>query len=473
MQSTGRAPMFNHQRMCLNKAMEEPRWLFACDTGTGKTRIGLELVDQKRPINADTRALILSPLPIIEAAWLTQAKEWTPWLKVVNGRNQKKKSFPKFWDAMVWNYESLTALYKKTHPKRSQRIPAAKRRELLAEWEAFKARFHLVVLDESVKIKSYNSKVWQAVDDLCDDSMEYVYPMSGCPAPNSPLEYYTQQKLVRNPNFEKWATWRMFRAEFYYQPVNEQAWLWEPLYPDAEERIVELCKARTTYVSKEDCLDLKDPVYEPRPVFLNKAEKDAYNEMRREFIIQLTENPLDVVIAQNVLSQVMKLRQMTAGFVANDLGWHEIGETKLKALKEILDEIGNKQVLIFGQFRAEIERIARTLGDSAEILYGGMSDSERERVVKGFIDGTYQYLVAHPASAKYGFTFVNATYCIWASMSYNYDEWYQGNQRIHRYGQDVSTTHLALLAEGTIDEVIYDAVQGKHNLKERLLEMLK
>lgn len=492
--------MFKHQIRCVEIARKNPRWLFACDTGTGKTRLGYEIhknkclptfilskpceipdwrpgsfipapQELKEPIIPKMKTLVLCPKPIIEDAWLKQAEEWVPDLKVVNGRHRDKKHFPKDWDIMILNYEVITNMYKRTHPK-VRGSTAKQRRELLAEWDEFRNQFDMKILDESVKVKGFNSKVAIAIASLCEDT-KFVYLMSGCPAPNGPLEYYNQQNIVNNPHFQQWATWRVFRMQFYYQPRQEHNWLWEPLYEDSEEQIIELCKERTTYIKKEDCMDLPPQVYETRTVTMSKSERDAYEEMRREFILQLSENPGDVVIAQNVLSQVMKLRQMTAGFIANELGWHEIGTTKLTALKELLDEIGNKQVVIFGQFRRELERIVKTLGDRATILYGGMSDKERTASTSGFTDGKYQYLVAHPATAKYGYTWTNATYCIWPSLSHSFDEWYQGNQRIHRYGQKVSTTHIALLAEDSIDEVIYDVVQGKGDLNKSLLEMLK
>jgi SNF2 family DNA or RNA helicase len=485
-------------------ARKNNRYLFACDTGTGKTRLGYEIFkdknlpvmlikDEKKFRNAvwvpgefipadsldivetirpELKCLVLCPMPIIEDAWLKQAKEWVPDLTVVNGRHRKKKHFPKNWDIMILNYETITAMYKKTHPK-VRGSTASQRRDLLEQWDEWRGQFDMIILDESVKIKGFTSKVYESVNSLCEDT-SYVYLMSGCPAPNGPLEYYNQQKLVHNPHFDKWATWRVFRMQFYYQPRQEHTWLWEPLFEDSEEQIIELCKEKTVFIQKEDCLDLPPQIYETRTVTMAKKEKEAYNEMKREFILQLTENPGDAVVAQNVLSQVMKLRQMTAGFVANEMGWHEIGTTKLNALKEILDEIGDKQVLIFGQFRREIERIVSTLGDKAEKLYGGMSESDRRQSVDRFMSGECQYLVAHPATAKYGFTFTNASYCIWTSISDNFDEWYQGNQRIHRYGQDVSTTHIALLAEDSIDQRIYNnSLMRKGDLNKSLLEMLK
>jgi SNF2 family DNA or RNA helicase len=49
----------------------------------------------------------------------------------------------------------------------------------------------------------------------------------------------------------------------------------------------------------------------------------------------------------------------------------------------------------------------------------------------------------------------------------------QSQDRIHRIGQNTKCTYHYLLAHGTIDEVIYQAVQEKKDLSESVLQYLK
>jgi SNF2 family DNA or RNA helicase len=50
---------------------------------------------------------------------------------------------------------------------------------------------------------------------------------------------------------------------------------------------------------------------------------------------------------------------------------------------------------------------------------------------------------------------------VYYSISYNFEELYQSRDRIHRKGQMQPCTYISLLAEGTIDEVIYNVVNKK------------
>ena len=49
----------------------------------------------------------------------------------------------------------------------------------------------------------------------------------------------------------------------------------------------------------------------------------------------------------------------------------------------------------------------------------------------------------------------------------------QSQDRIHRIGQQHKCTYHYLLADGTIDEVIFKAVQEKKDLSESVLAYLK
>ena len=55
----------------------------------------------------------------------------------------------------------------------------------------------------------------------------------------------------------------------------------------------------------------------------------------------------------------------------------------------------------------------------------------------------------------------NCTYAIYYSMSYSFEDFYQSHDRIYRKGQTQGCTYIFLVAEGTIDEDIYDAVVQK------------
>jgi SNF2 family DNA or RNA helicase len=176
------------------------------------------------------------------------------------------------------------------------------------------------------------------------------------------------------------------------------------------------------------------------------------------------------VLATTALTELMKARQLTSGFCYGREGIHLLGHSKLKELKDLLDEIGNKPVIIWCNFQQEVELLLREIPDSVA-LWGGTDD--RQAVIKQFKNGTATRLIANPQSAAHGLTFVNAANAIYYSMSYSYELMKQSQDRIHRIGQGKKCTYHYLLADGTIDEVIYQAVQEKKDLSESVLAYLK
>ena len=116
---------------------------------------------------------------------------------------------------------------------------------------------------------------------------------------------------------------------------------------------------------------------------------------------------------------------------------------------------------------------AEARGITFALLDGETPDGEREEIVRNFQAGYYRALFAHPRSAAHGLTLIKATRTIWASPTYNLEHFSQGNRRIHRAGQTEKTETIVIVAEGTIDEKVYLALQEKRVRMDSLLEELK
>ena len=81
-------------------------------------------------------------------------------------------------------------------------------------------------------------------------------------------------------------------------------------------------------------------------------------------------------------------------------------------------------------------------------------------------------LFAHPASAGHGLTLTRGTATIWPSPTYNLEHYLQGLKRIHRIGQTEKTETIVVLAEGTVDEKVWAALETKNINMAALLEEL-
>jgi SNF2 family DNA or RNA helicase len=98
---------------------------------------------------------------------------------------------------------------------------------------------------------------------------------------------------------------------------------------------------------------------------------------------------------------------------------------------------------------------------------------DRPGIVDEFQHGDYRVLFAHPASAGHGLTLTKGTATIWASPTYNLSWYKQGLKRVHRIGQTEKTETIMVVAEDTIDEKVYAALQGKNFNMTALLSELE
>ena len=102
-----------------------------------------------------------------------------------------------------------------------------------------------------------------------------------------------------------------------------------------------------------------------------------------------------------------------------------------------------------------------------------MWNPDKPHIEADFQAGRYQVLFAHPASAGHGITLTKGTATIWASPTYNLEHFLQGLKRVHRIGQKEKTETIVVIAEGTIDEKVWEALQGKKVRMEALFAALK
>ena len=197
-------------------------------------------------------------------------------------------------------------------------------------------------------------------------------------------------------------------------------------------------------------------------------ERKAYKEMED---LLITEIDGVEVTAQIALTKLMKLRQVTAGFLYSATGAAlQIGSSsKLKELEEVLEELGSQPVIIWVQFHHEVTAIQKLISDKyganqVTTLYSETPD--RDESINKFKNNEVRYLIAHPRSAAHGLTFVNCSAMVFFSLDYSYEAHAQARDRIHRIGQSKSCLYVYLVAKDSIDEELLKVLQRKQSLQD-------
>lgn len=446
--------LYTYQRRLFNRVKNLHGFAFFMDCGTGKTPVAIELIKHHKE-----RTLVICKRRAVSNVWIPHLKTWAPHLKVVNGREKDGHTCMEC-DVWVVNYEKVRKY----------------------DDDFFRA-FSLVILDESHKIKSVKAKITKFILARAD-LFKHRYVLSGSPAPNTQLEYWPQMNFVNpyilNPELkEEWNKCKLhlnrhyyaWRMRYFYN-FGFGGYLWKCTNAEAAA-IMQRIKRQAVFLSKDDCLDLPPQVFIERSFKMDGRTKKIYEKMEKENIAKYRKKE---ALAENELVEIMKLRQITSGFFIDEYGQvADFSDAKYEILEEVLEEIGDKQAIIWTQFHHEVKKICemKQVRDCHSLLIGNMSDKKADKSIYDFSKGLTQYLVAHPGSGGESLNFTNCTYNVFFSQSHSLLEWDQAISRTHRAGQTKKVTYISINAENTIDGKIYKAVRRKESVSKALLSMLR
>ena len=443
--------LFAHQERAVRIAHKIPRFLYALDCGTGKT-ISMLAVCQAIPM----RTLVVCPKSIMRPAWVRDAEHF-PTLKTVvladSSKARRKANIDAAWDIGIINFDQFKS--ERQHLER--------------------AGVRRLIVDESSKMKNHEAQITKeliAFADKCDS----VYLLSGTPAPNNVTEYWAQIRAIRRDLsgdlFWKWAYYyatpkkRKVYAKGGSRDVIES---WSQT--DAQRAAFEAMMSKCSWaLRKEDALDLpkQTDVVVRFPLV---EEADHYARAVDALRIELDgEDPHKI----NAEAALMKLRQISGGFVIVDGRPRSIGTSKLDVLRETLDQIGPRPCLIWAEFRHEIDAIRDVCverGESVEYI-DGRTSGDAGAIAARFQEGKTLRLVCHPAAAGHGITLTRASYSIYYSLGFSYELYKQSRDRIHRAGQTMPCTYYILVGEDTVDESALGVVRGKGTAADAIIAAL-
>ena len=438
-------PCFEHQNRAIAAAMLQPRLWINAAYGTGKTRIALEIIKRKK-----AKALVIAPLTLIETSW---RGDWERF-----GYNQTTQ----FWNmrdekyCVLGNFSSLLGI---VNPETFIKKPPG------GEWD-------MLVFDEASRLKCRTTKIAKAVYEM-SKRVKSVYLLSGNLAPNSEEEYFSPIRCLDETVFGSsyyGFMGRYFNASQGYAPGGVKFKKWA-IKPEMRQDLAERLKKVSIRIGKEDAPELPPQTFITREVELEPEQRKIYETIKRDKILELQGK---TVVAQNVIVELLRLRQAASGFLyAPDGTALGVGVAKLDALRSVLEEIGSEQVVIFSCWKEEIRQIKELLGEKAGCVYGEATEGEKNEAIKAFQGGDIRYLICHPRSGGVGLNLQRASYAVYASLDYSLEGYEQSLARIHRSGQTRACTYTFLIAKDTIDAEVHKALLKKANVNKVLAELMR
>jgi SNF2 family DNA or RNA helicase len=128
--------------------------------------------------------------------------------------------------------------------------------------------------------------------------------------------------------------------------------------------------------------------------------------------------------------------------------------------------------VVIARFIPEIHAIGKLLTKKG-IRYAQISGEikDRDAQVAAFQnDSGVTVFVGQIATAGLGITLTAASTMVFYSMDYSMSNYEQTRARIHRVGQRQPCTYIHLVAKGTVDEKVLQALRDKANLAKALVD---
>lgn len=209
-------------------------------------------------------------------------------------------------------------------------------------------------------------------------------------------------------------------------------------------------------VEVDEVMDLPPFIDDNRYFRLEGEAARIYHELSEEMVAEIQGG---LVTASNVLVRLIRLAQITSGYVRDDEHVdHKVSEAKSDLLRDLLEDIPlTEPVVIFCRFRPDLD-IARAVSAKLGRRTGELSGTCRDITADSTMPDDLDTLVVQYQSGGVGIDLTSARYTIDYSKDFNGGNYEQARARVRRPGQTRPVTHYHLLAQGTVDEEIQQAL---------------
>ena len=320
----------------------------------------------------------------------------------------------------------------------------------------------MIVCDESQRIKTPSSAQSKCLHRL-GKLAKYRMILTGTPVTQGPMDFYSQYKFLAPEIFG--VNYTNFKARYMVMGGFEGRQIIG--YQHMPE-LIDKAHSMAFRVTKAETLDLPEQIDQTLYCTLEPAARRVYNDLLRQSVAELDNER--VITVANVLSKLLRLSQLTGGFIGRGEEVDQVSKSKLSLLDDTLDDLlqAGKKVVVFARFTAEIKAI-RQLLDGKKIDYawiaGEVNQSMRgDEVARFQADANCRVFIAQTRTAGLGITLTAADTAIFYSLDYSFADYDQARCRIHRIGQRNACTYIHLLTKGTVDDKVLEALQQKRSV---------
>ena len=393
------------------------------------------------------RVLVIAPLRVARDTWPTEIQKWShlrslTYAVAVGTVKERKAALMQRADITIINRENL---------------------QWLIDDSGFPFDFDMVIIDELSSFKNHKAKRFKSLMKV-RPYIHRIIGLTGTPSSNGLMDLWAEFKLLdKGQRLGRFIT--QYRINYFIPDKRngEIIYSYKPL-PYAEDAIYRRISDITISMKSTDHLKMPELISTQYEVALSDAERDRYENLKQELILQL---PDGEITAANAAALTVKLSQLANGAIYSDTGEiMEFHDRKLDALEDIIEAANEKPLLVAYWFRHDLARIKNRFN---------VREIKTSRDIADWNAGKIPVAVIHPASAGHGLNLqAGGSTLVWFGLTWSLELYQQTNARLWRQGQQSHTVVIQhIITKGTIDERILKALSKKELTQSALIDAVK
>jgi superfamily II DNA or RNA helicase len=438
---------FDYQIPMVEHLLANDRAALFVSPGKGKTVVTLTALDTLATCGQLRGALIVAPLRVCSITWPAQVARWahTSWMRVANLRTAE--------GLQAW-LDGTADIYLINSELLPNRLPL-----MFPKRKTFVCPVDTLVIDELSLAKNPQSKRFKALHKHLG-GITRRWGLTGTPIPNNYLDLWMQVRMLDDGK-RLGKTFSSYKDEHFY-PADYMGYTFKLVTGQKEK--IDRRLSDLALVMVGDPNDLPSSSIIDIPAALPPAARKQYKTLVKEMLDEIDDGE---IAAPSAGVLVNKLLQMTSGAVYDeDRNVLPVHTAKIDALRCLLDKHKGEPVLILTAFKHESARILAAIPEAR------MFD---ELFLRDWQDGRIPVWVADPRSLSHGIDGLQKScrIAIWCSLTYSHETYVQTNARLIRTGQTAETIIYRIIAPGTIDDAVAEALRDKSDTQTGMLHAVR
>ena len=443
--------LFPYQRRGVAYGIEKKRFIIADEPGLGKTAqaIAMSVAVKARCV------LVICPATLKEN-WKREFNAWSdrkPLILV----DKFKKTWHRYYevgmaDTFITNFESLKKYFvekieRPIDPETGKEKPLRLNNIHFSE---FINLFDMVIIDEAHRCKDGRGQQTKFVMGIAKGK-EYVINLTGTPVVNKPNDLISQLYIIGK--LESFGGYKKF-VDRYCSGPNGSSNLKELNY----------MLNRHCFYRREKREVLKDLPDKMRQIvkcdITTRAEYDkalSNLELYLSENLKKSEGEIDKSLRGEIMVQMGILKQISA-------------KGKIEGVVEFIEEIvdAGEKIVVFVHHKEVAYSIINHFPDALLVTGDNVGESRQNAIDEFQNNPKKQVIICSIKAAGVGITLTASSRVAFVELPWHPADCDQCEDRCHRIGQKDSVQCTYFLGDNTIDEDIYEIIQAKREIANKI-----